>query len=345
MNKKTNTEVTPDRIMQIGMGFWPAKALLSAVKLDLFSHLADEPRSATEIQRRLGLHDRSLYDFLDALVALGFLEREGFREEARYHNAADADRFLDRNKPSYIGGFLEMANDRLYPFWGDLEEGLRTGEPQNEVKHEDKDLFDKLYDDPERLEQFLSAMASVQFGAFAALAERFDFSPYSTLLDAGGASAALSIQVARRHQHMRCISTDLPMVEPIARQRIREAGLEDRIETRSLDFWKEDFPAADVITMGNILHDWGLTEKQTLIGKAFEALGDGGALIVVENFIDNDRRENAFGLLMSLNMLIETRHGFDFTGVDFDAWARKAGFKRTEVMSLAGPTSAAIAYK
>lgn len=345
MNADTNHQVTPARIMQTGMAFWSSKALLSAVKLDLFTQLAEEPLSAPEVQRRLGLDDRSLYDFLDALVALGFLEREGIRETARYRNAPDADRFLDRNKPSYIGGFLEMANDRLYPFWGDLEEGLCTGEPQNEIKLDERDLFDKLYDDPDRLEQFLSAMAGVQMGAFVALSEHFDFSPYSTLLDAGGASAALSIQVARSHKHMHCISTDLPVVEPIARQRIREAGLEDRVEARSLDFWEQDFPAADVITMGNILHDWGLPEKEALLGKAYKALNDGGALIVIENVIDDDRRENAFGLLMSLNMLIETRHGFDFTGADFDAWARKAGFSRTEVMPLAGPTSAAIAYK
>lgn len=345
MDAADSTNATPDRILQTGMGFWPAKVLLAAVKLDLFTRLSKGPLSASEIKERLALQDRGLYDFLDALVALGFLEREGLKEGARYRNATDAAQFLDRDKPTYVGGLLSMANDRLYPFWGDLEEALRTGEPQNEAKHGGGDLFDQLYDDPDRLAQFLSGMAGVQMGAFMALAERFDFSNYKTLCDVGGASGVLSILVAQRHEHLRCITADLPVVEPIARRRIEEAGLQDRVEARSLDFWEEDFPAADVITMGNILHDWGLEEKKILIRKAHQTLTDGGALVVIENIIDDERRENVFGLLMSLNMLIETRGGFDFTSADFDAWAREAGFTRTEILSLAGPTSAAIAYR
>lgn len=345
MNKHTGDQVAPDRIMQTAMGFWPAKTLLSAIKLDLFSYLSAGPRSGPAIQSQLGLHERSLYDFLDALVALGFLEREGIGRDARYRNTADSAQFLVRTEPSYIGGFLEMANDRLYPFWADLEEGLRSGKPQNETKHGDHDLFDTLYEDQERLDQFLSAMAGVQMGAFMALVEKFDFSPYRTLLDVGGASAALSIQVARHHDHIHCLSTDLPPVEPIARQRIREAALDQRVEARTLDFWQENFPSADVITMGNILHDWGLAEKKRLIDKAYRALNDGGALIVIENVIDDERRKNAFGLMMSLNMLIETRQGFDFTAADFDGWAREIGFESTSLLPLAGPANAVIAYK
>lgn len=345
MNGSKSTEVTPERIMQTGMAFWPAKTLLSAVKLKLFGKLADDAQTAAELQRELGLHDRSLYDFLDALVALGFLERDGFGETARYRNAPDTEQFLVPSKPTYIGGFLEMANDRLYPFWGTLEEALQTGQPQNEIKHGGETLFDKLYADPDSLEQFLAAMAGVQMGAFLALAEKFDFSLYRTMLDAGGASAALSIQVAHHHDHMHCISADLPAVEPIARQRIREAGAADRVEARSLDFWQDEFPRVDIVTMGNVLHDWDLDEKKQLIRKAFKALNDGGALIVIENIIDDERRENAFGLMMSLNMLIETLGGFDFSGADFDALAREAGFTSTEALPLTGPASAAIAYK
>lgn len=318
---------------------------MSAVKLGLFTQLAGGERSEAEIQHELGLHDRSLYDFLDTLVALGFLEREDLGRTARYRNAPDAEAFLVAGKPNYVGGFLEMANDRLYPFWGDLEEGLRTGEPQNEIKHGDEDFFDSLYEDPARLTQFMAAMEGVQMGAFVALAQSFDFSPYATLLDAGGASGALSIQIALHHEHMRCISADLPVVEPIARERIEKAGLTERVEVRSLDFWNDPFPSVYLVTMGNILHDWDAHEQKRLIRKAYEALRDDGALIVIEHMIDDDRRVNAFGLMMSLNMLIETRDGFNFTGADFDALARQTGFRATEVLPLAGPTSAAIAHK
>jgi len=331
--------------MQVGMGFWAAKVLLAANRLGLFTRLAGGSMSAEAIRAELGLGKRGLFDFLDTLVALGFLEREGFLDSATYRNSADTDAFLDRNKPGYIGGILEMANDRLYPFWSNLEESLRTGEPQNETREGGADLFERIYEDSARLEQFVNAMSGAQAGAFIALAEAFDFTPFETLCDVGGASAALSIQVARRHEHMRCVSLDMPKVVAIARERIEAAGLADRVEARSVNFFEEPLPKADLVTMGNILHDWGVEEKKLLIRKAFEALPEGGALVVVENIIDDDRRENVFGLLMSLNMLIETRQGFDFTGADFGRWAREAGFRRTEVIPLVGPTSAAVAWK
>lgn len=338
---------SPERILQTGMAFFPAKVLLSAIKLGLFTELASGPRSGAEIQRALKLHPRGLYDFLDALVALQFLEREGMLETAIYRNSAETGLFLDRNKPSYVGGILEMANDRLYPAWGNLAEALRTGQPQNELKDEidGEGVFDALYQDPARLEQFMAAMAGVQLGNFAQLVEVFDFSRYRTLCDLGGASAALSVQVALRHPHMRCISADLPQVEPIARRRIEAAGVADRVQTLALDFLKDPLPSVDILTMGNILHDWGHAEKMQLMRSAHAALNDGGALIAIENVIDDGRCENVFGLMMSLNMLVETPGGFDYTGADFARWAAEAGFQRTEVLPLAGPSSAAIAYK
>lgn len=336
---------TPERILQTGTAFMPAKILIGAIRMGLFTHLAGGPMGGAEVAKALRLQSRGLYDFLDALVALGFLEREGLLDTARYRNTVETDLFLDRNKPSYVGGILEMANDRLYPFWGDLETALRTGRPQNEIKHGGADLFAELYADPERLEQFMAAMAGVQMGNFLALAETFDFSGYRTLCDVGGASGALSIQVALRHPHMRCISADLGAVEPIAKRRIEAAGVADRVETRVLDFLKDPWPSVDVITMGNILHDWGEAEKRQLVRTAHAALNEGGVLIAIENIIDDERRRNAFGLMMSLNMLIETPAGFDYTGADFARWASEAGFRETTVVPLVGPGSAAIARK
>jgi precorrin-6B methylase 2 len=338
---------SPERILQTGMAFFPAKVLLSAVKLGLFTELASGPLSGAEIQRKLKLHSRGLYDFLDALVALKFLEREGMLDTATYRNTADTGIFLDRHKPWYVGGILEMGNDRLYPAWGNLAEALRTGKPQNDISDEvdGEDIFGAMYQDPVRLEQFMEAMAGVQMGNFAALVECFDFSRFKTLCDVGGASAALSVQVARRHPHMRCISADLPQVEPIARRRIEAAGVADRVQALALDFLKDPIPSVDIITMGNILHDWGHKEKMQLMHSAHAALNEGGVLIAIENVIDDERRENAFGLMMSLNMLVETPGGFDYTGADFAGWAAEAGFHRTEILPLAGPSSAAIAYK
>jgi hypothetical protein len=238
-----------------------------------------------------------------------------------------------------------MCNERLYRFWGDLTEALQTGKPQNEVKHAGKPMFEELYSDPDRLEQFMNAMAGISLGPFHALAEKFDFSKDQTLCDVGGATGQLSIVVANRHAHMRCTSFDLPVVEPIAKRTIEAAGLDERVMTAGGDFFADPLPEADVITMGLILHDWNLERKMHLIKAAYDALPEGGAYIVIENIIDDARRDNAFGLLMSLNMLIEFGDAFDFTGGDFAGWCKEVGFKDIDVVPLAGPTSAGIAYK
>lgn len=265
--------------------------------------------------------------------------------EGRYRNTRETATFLVRSSPNYIGGLLEMLNSRLFGFWNDLDEALKTGMPQNEIKYNGKPLFEELYADDARLQEFLHAMSGVQAGNFAALAEKFDFSRYKTVTDAGGALALLSRLVAARHPHLRFKSFDLPPVEPLARQAIEDAGLSDRIEAVAGDFFADPLPPADVITMGNVLHDWNLEKKKQLIAKAYDALPEGGAFIAVENVIDDARRENVFGLLMSLNMLIELGDGFDYTGADFRDWCREAGFKRFDLIPLAGPSSAAVAYK
>ena len=335
----------PSHIMQVGMGFFASKSVLSAVELELFTHLGSDSMTAEEIRAALGLHQRATPDFTDTLVALGFLEREGEGSAARYRNTPDTAVFLDKNNPMYIGGILEMANARLYPFWGDLTTALKTGEPQNEVKHTGTGMFEELYSDPARLEQFMGAMAGISAGNFHALAEKFDFSKYSTVCDVGGATGQLSMILAGRHPHLTCTSYDLPPVAPIADRAIAAAGLSARVSTASGDFFAEPLPQADVITMGLILHDWNLERKKQLIQSAYDALPTGGAFIVIENLIDDERRENAFGLMMSLNMLIEFGDAFDYTGADFTGWCKEAGFREVDVIPLTGPASAGIAYK
>ena len=335
----------PSHIMQVGMGFWPSKALLSAVELGVFTLLAESPLSADEIAQRLQLRSRAVFDFLDGLVALRLLERDGVGHDARYRNTPETATFLDANKPEYIGGILEMSNARLYGFWGGLTEALQTGQPQNEIKHTGRSMFEELYADPGRLEQFMAAMTGISAGNFLQLAEKFDFSRYDTVCDVGGATGLLSIILASRHAHLRCTSFDLPVVAPIAARAIEQAGLADRVSTASGDFFVDPLPAADVVTMGLILHDWNLERKHQLIRAAYEALPPGGAFIAVENLIDDERRENVFGLMMSLNMLIEFGDAFDFTGADLRGWCEEAGFRSFEVIPLAGPGSAGVAYK
>ncbi len=346
-NSNQGPSLSPDSIMQIGLGFWASKTLLTAIKLELFTHLAQTPNlNGSQIKKMLNFNciDRHVYDFLDTLTTFGFLKREGLLEHAKYSNNDNTAFFLDKNKPSYLGGILEMANNRLYGFWGNLEQALQTGLPQNEAK-EGINLFEILYSSPERLAEFMKAMSGIQMGNFVLFAKTFDFSKYKTLVDAGGASGMFSIMVALNQSHMNCISFDLPQVEPIAQNNINHFQLADRVKTAKGDFFKESIPKADVITMGNILHDWDEENKIRLIKKAFDALPEGGALVTIENIIDEERNNNAFGLMMSLNMLIETGKGFDYTFSDFNKWTKQVGFKNTTIIPLTGPASAAIAYK
>jgi hypothetical protein len=339
-----STTMSPDHIMEVGMGFLASKTLLSAIELELFTVLGDSSLSGSEISAKLDLHDRSHLDFLDALVSLGFLERDGLGPDARYRNTAETAKFLDKDSPAYLGGMLEMANSRLYGFWRNLTEGLQTGRPQNEAKT-GGDFFASLYCDEIRLAEFLRAMQGLQAGNHHALLEKIDLSEARTFCDVGGANGALSVLVTQRYPEIIATTFDLAPVAPFATAYVENAGLADRVRVVSGDFFTDAWPRADVIVLGNVLHDWDEERKQVLIDSAFGALTDGGQLIAIENIIDDDRRRNAFGLLMSLNMLIELEGGFDYTGAQFDTWCTRAGFVRTNVVPLAGPGSAAIAYK
>jgi SAM-dependent methyltransferase len=286
------------------------------------------------------LHPRSARDFLDALVALRMLDRSG----DRYSNTPNTGQFLDRNKPSYVGGILEMCNKRLYPFWGSLTQALRTGEPQNEARHSEN-FFAALYADPGRLEDFLKAMSGISLGSATAIAQKFPWHEYRTFIDVGCAQGAVPVQVALAHGHLSGGGFDLPAVRPVFEQYVAANGLAERLRFYPGDFFNDPLPTADVFIMGHILHDWDLDEKRRLLAKAYDALAPGGALIVYEALIDDDRRENAFGLLMSLNMLIETPGGFDYTGADCIAWMRDAGFREARVEHLLGPESMVVGIK
>lgn len=333
--------ITPEKIMELGWGFWGSKTLLSAVELGVFTELGEGPLGLEALTKRLGLHPRSARDFFDALVALGVLAREG----GVYANTSETAVFLDRNKPTYIGGILEMANKRLYRFWDGLTEALRTGLPQNEAKDGGDDLFDVIYADPAVLESFLRGMTGVSLPAAHAMAALFPWNEAKSFVDVGCAQGGATAAIAQAHPHLSAIGFDLPAVQPVFQAYVKEKGLEGRVRFQAGDFFAEPMPGADVIIMGHILHDWDLTQKRELLAKAYAALPEGGRLIVYDAIIDDERRQNAFGLLMSLNMLIETTGGFDYTGADCVGWMKQAGFKDARVQPLIGPDSMVIGTK
>jgi len=333
-------QLTPDKILQLGMGFWGAKTLLSAVELGVFTELAKGPADAETLRTRLHIHARAARDFFDALVALGMLDRQ----DGRYRNTPASETFLDRAKPSYVGSLLEMANARLYSSWGSLTEALRTGRPQNEAM-QGETLFDALYQDPERVQLFAKAMTGVSFGPAMAIAAKFPWARYKTFADIGTAEGALPVHLARAQPHLTGVGFDLPPVRPVFETFVAKNGLAGRLTFQGGDFLADPLPAADVFVLGHILHGLGLDKKLSLLRRVQQALPAGGAVIVYDSIIDDDRRENAFGLLMSLNMLIETPGGFDYTGEDCQGWMRDAGFSETSMHPLIGPDSMVIGRK
>ena len=337
------TNVGPDHIMQVGLGFWASKTLLSAVEMEVFTELAKQPEDLETLRGRLGLHPRSARDFFDALTALGFLRRV----EGKYANSPDTDLYLDKHKPSYIGGILQMANHRLFGHWNHLTEGLRTGKHQNEARDQvgGASPFEALYADPARLKEFLAAMTGISHGANMAIAQKVPWSQYRTFADVGTAQGDLAVQIARANPHLTGMGFDLAEVGPIFEEYVEQHGLTARLSFVSGNFFEQALPKADVITMGHILHDWNLDEKKLLVRKAYDALPAGGALVAYDAVIDDDRSRNAFGLLMSLNMLIETPGGFDYTGADCSGWMKEAGFRETRVEHLVGPDSMVVGIK
>lgn len=339
-------QLSPEKIMKIGTGFLSSKVLLTAIGLGLFTKLGDKALTAEEICKQLKLkYCRGVFDFLDALLALGFLERVGDGPESKYKNTPETKTFLNKNEPSYIGSILEMFNSRIYVFFNNLSGALKTGNPQNETKHNGQLVFEAIYSDEDKLIEFLQGMNGLQLANFTTLATKFDFSKYKTVADIAGALGLLSIITAKHHKHLTLTSLDLPEVTAYTKEYISKAGMSDRVKAVEIDFFSQPFPKVDVITMGNVLHDWNLEKKKILIKKAYDALPEGGAFIAIENVIDDARRVNIDGMLISLIMLVEFGDAFDYTEKEFREWCTEAGFKRFDRIKLEGTASALVAYK
>ena len=238
-----------------------------------------------------------------------------------------------------------MANHRLYGFWGQLTEALQTGQPQSELKEGGESLFATLYADPQRLKEFLSAMSGVSRATNCAIAKQFPWQDVESFVDVGTAQGDLAVQVALAHPHLSGIGFDLPATESVFTEYTDQHGLSKQLDFVGGDFFRDPLPLADVLMFGHILHDWNLEEKKRLLAKAYEALPPGGSVLIYEALIDDDRSQNAFGLMLSLNMLIETPGGFDYTGADCQGWLKEAGFKETRVEHLVGPDSMVVGTK
>ncbi|MBR0950378.1 methyltransferase [Bradyrhizobium canariense] len=336
----THEHPRTDRLFEIGSAYRQAKVLLSAVELGVFSELAAGPLDARDLASRIRVHGRSARDFFDALVATGLLTRD---DEGRYRNTEESDFYLDRAKPTYLGASFDQYNRREYVLWGSLTQSLQTGNPAAETHGQDH--FGSLYNDAARFRTFVTAMTSGSLLAAQGIAHQFPWENYQTLCDVGTAQGCLPVQVALAHPHVRAIGFDLPMLCSAFEEYAVERNVADRVSFAGGDFFKDPLPQADVIVLGRVLHNWDLEAKKMLLDEAYRSIPTGGAVIVYDMLIDDDRRTSTTGLLSSLNMLLWTAGGFGYTATDCTGWMRSAGFTKTTVRHLPGGNSMIIGEK
>ena len=333
--------MSPDRIMALCNAFQCSKVLHSASELGVFTALENEPLDAVTLAREIDIAQRGARDFFDTLVSLGLLDRS---EEGLYLNTAQSSHFLDRNKSTYIGGLIAHANSRVFPLWADLTRALRTGRPQK-PDQTDPDLYQRLYSDPAKLAAFAKGMTGGSRIVASEIAARFPWDKFASMLDVGTAQGCLPIAIASVHPHIVATGFDLPQVRGLFHDYAREHGLSDRVVFHAGDFMSESLPGADVIVMGRVLHNWDLSTKMMLLRKAHEALPVNGRIVIYERLIDDGRRSNSAALLASLNMLVMTDGGFDFSGADCVGWMLGAGFRDMYLEPLSGGLSMIVGTK
>lgn len=314
------------QVIQMGSAYTRAKLVQSAVEIGLFGLLAKAPATTPEICAELDIHPRIAPDFLDALAAIGLLRHEG----DRYVNSTGAQRFLVPGEPDYVGGFLELATV-LYDAWSGLTATLRRGGPPPEYRPED--LYGDEPKNPEFFAKYVEGMDSANKNVAPELARRIDWSGVRTFADIGGCRGNVSAALVRAHPHLTGTVYDVKPTEPYFHEHMARLGTADKVRFQAGDFFREELPSADVLIFGHVLHDWSPEHRRMLLGKAADALAGGGTVVVYDRMID-DERTNLPNLLLSLNMIIGTPGGSEYTVGECHTWLAEAGFRvrSTEVL-------------
>lgn len=325
----------PAGIIRLANSFCDAKALLTAVELGLFTTLRDGPASEEQIRQNLGLHGRGLNDWLNLLVELDLLDKE----DGLYRNAPGAARYLVRGEESYIGGFLERSNRNLYPAWGRLATALRTGEQQSGSD------FEHVIENPAILSQFINSMDALTRVLGPQLIEAYEgWADYKSVLDIGGCRGGLVSQIIKAHPHLHGKVFDLPQMSPFFDEIMAEQGLSDRITFHGGSFFTDPLPSADIVIMGHVLHDWNSQQRKDLVAKAYQSLTPGGTLLIYDRMLERpaSRVEN---LVISLDMLLVTEGGSEYTAAELHDHARTAGFTTVIDRPLGDYDTLLVAHK
>jgi acetylserotonin N-methyltransferase len=331
----------PAPVLDLLEAFRRSQAMFAALDLGAFDRLAAGPAALPELARDLGADPDALGRLLDACVALGLLARDG----PRYVNAPAADAYLTARGPLRLTGYARYSGAVLWQLWAHLVDAVREG--TNRWKQAfglEGPIFEHFFRSDADRREFLMGMHGLGQLSSPAVASAFDLGRFRRLADLGGATGHLAVAACRRYPHLRAVVFDLPPVLPLARELVAASGVADRVELVAGDFFADPLPEADLFALGRILHDWAEDKVRRLLRSVYQRLPAGGALLVAEKLLDDDRAGPSLAVFQSLNMLVCTE-GKERTLGEYEGLLREAGFGRVEARRTSAPLDAVLAIK
>lgn len=312
----------PAAIIDIMDGFRRSKAMFAAVELGIFDMLADGPLGAPEIAGRLHANLSGAERLLETCFSLGLLScRDGL-----FANTELAGLYLRKSSPQSLAGYIGYSNLVLYQCWSHLEDAVREGTPRwAQTFGAERPIFEHFFSTPEKMRTFTMGMHGLGLTASPAVVRAFDLSAFRTLADLGAATGHLVIAACEAWPELQGIVFDMPRILPMAEEYIAQSPARNRMRSQSGDFFQDPLPPADLYALGRVLHDWTEDTILLLLRRIHDSLPKGGAVLVAEKLIAEDRSGPLSAHLQSLSMLIVTE-GKERSLSEYIALLEEAGF-------------------
>lgn len=337
----TDTPPDPSPVLDLLIAFRRSKTMFAGVALGVFDALAGGPKSAAALAGELHAHPDALARLLDACVGLGLLRHD----PAGYANTPVADTYLTAASPRRMTGYIAFTNDILWKLWADLEGGIREGTPGWKRSFGwDGPIFANIFRTEAQRREFTMGMHGFGLISSPEVVAAFDLSRFRRLVDLGGATGHLAVAACRRYPDLRAVVFDLPQVVPLAAELVAATEVADRVEVTAGDFFADELPDADLYALGRILHDWADDKALTLLRKMYARLPVGGAVLVAEKLIADDRAGPPWAQMQDVNMLLVTE-GRERTLAGYADLLKQAGFAEVEGRRTTAPVDAVLAVK
>lgn len=323
-------DFTPGKLLEISGGYWKTCVLHAGVKLDIFSTLGADSMAGEEIAQKIATDARATLKLLDALTAVGLLEKK----DDTYANTEASLKFLSKTSPQYIG-YIILHHHHLMESWAKLDQGIRSGKPvRSRSAHAD---------DGRRREAFLMGMFNMAMSMAPQVVKSIDLSDRSRLLDLGGGPGTYAVHFCLNNPQLRATVYDLASSRPFAEKTIVKFGLTDRVRFVGGNYLQDPVEGTyDAVWLSHILHAEGPQNCQTIIAKAAAALKPGGMIIIHDFILDDSMAAPLFPALFSLNMLLGTEGGQSYSETRLREMLTKAGVRQIKRLAFEGPTQSGI---